>query len=192
MTKTNSQQKKKILFRALYAALISLMIIACAISIAMISTKNKTSLDIGEDVAVSTNTYIVPMQNATIAKDYSATELQYNETLKQWEIHKAIDFVASENLDVYAIKNGTVSKVYTNYLEGSVVEISHGDGLVSVYKSLDNVLVKVGDSVVAGAVIASAGETMAEELSTGKHLHLELILNGTKVDPNNYLSLGDK
>ena len=158
----------------------------------MISTKNKTSLDIGEDVAVSTNTYIVPMQNATIAKDYSATELQYNETLKQWEIHKAIDFVASENLDVYAIKNGTVSKVYTNYLEGSVVEISHGDGLVSVYKSLDNVLVKVGDSVVAGAVIASAGETMAEELSTGKHLHLELILNGTKVDPNNYLSLGDK
>lgn len=195
MDKTNSQQKKKVVMNYVYAILIGILVIACAVTIALVSVDNSNGrADVGDDgIDVSTTTYVVPMQNATIAKDYSGTELQYNDTLKQWEIHKAIDFIATDNLNVYAVADGTVSNVYTNYLEGTVVEISHSDGIVSIYKSLaSDVSVAVGDTVSAGQVIGQVGDSMAQESNTGAHLHFEMTVNGVKVDPNDYLSLGDK
>lgn len=195
MDKTNSQQKKKVVMNYVYAILIGILVIACAVTIALVSADNSNGrADVGDDgVDVSTTTYVVPMQNATIAKDYSGTELQYNDTLKQWEIHKAIDFIATDNLNVYAVADGTVSNVYTNYLEGTVVEISHSDGIVSIYKSLaSDISVAVGDTVSAGQVIGQVGDSMAQESNTGAHLHFEMTVNGVKVDPNDYLSLGDK
>lgn len=195
MDKTNSQQKKKIVMNYVYAVLIGILVIACAVTIALVSANNSNSrADIGDDgIDVSTTTYVVPMQNATIVKDYSGSELQYNDTLKQWEIHKAIDFQASDDLNVYAVADGTVSNVYTNYLEGTVIEISHSDGIVSIYKSLNNeVSVAVGDSVSAGQIIGQVADSMAQESNTGAHLHFEMTVNGVKVDPNDYLSLSDK
>ena len=78
-------------------------------------------------------------------------------------------------------------------MEGTVVEISHSDGIVSIYKSLaSDVSVAVGDTVSAGQVIGQVGDSMAQESNTGAHLHFEMTVNGVKVDPNDYLSLGDK
>ena len=195
MDKTNFQQKKKVVMNYVYAILIGILVIACAVTIALVSANNSNGrADVGDDgVDVSTTTYVVPMQNATIAKDYSGTELQYNDTLKQWEIHKAIDFIATDNLNVYAVADGTVSNVYTNYLEGTVVEISHSDGIVSIYKSLaSDVSVAVGDTVSAGQVIGQVGDSMAQESNTGAHLHFVMTVNRVNVDPNDYLSLGVK
>ena len=206
MNKSNTNQKKRIILNYLYAAIIGLLVIACAVIIGAVNSNGSTAkvptqvnpdVEIGggnnnQDIVVSAPTYVVPMKGATVAKDYSAKELQYNETLKQWEIHKAIDFVAGENLNVFAITDGTVSNVYTNYLEGTVIEITHSKGLVSVYKSLETANVKVGDKVVSGQVIGLAGQTMAQEQSASAHLHLEMLLNGVKVDPNNYIDLGAK
>ena len=195
MDKTNSSQKKKNLINYLYATFIGVLVVACAVTIAFINKQNtSTQANIGEEnVPVSTSVYVVPMKNATISKDYSGVELQYNETLKQWEIHKAIDFKAGEDLQVYAVASGTVSNVYTNYLEGTVIEITHNNGIVSIYKSLINdISVKVGDKVSAGSVIGKVGETMAQESKTGAHLHFEMTKNGVKVNPNNYLDLGTK
>lgn len=173
--------------------MVGLLVIACAIAIAVLNTDSNTNkAEISGGVPVSATTYVLPMQNAVVAKDYSGSELQYNDTLKQWEIHKAVDFVAGEDAKVMAVADGKVTNVYTNYLEGSVVEISHNNGLVSVYKSLTNVTVSVGDKVTAGQKIGEASETMAQEINTGKHLHFEMLLNGKKVDPNNYLALGNK
>lgn len=197
--KSKSQQnpqKKKVILTCIYALIVGLLILACAIIIATVTTKpNRTNQEVGpsEVVDVSTSTYVVPMQGATVVKDYSGTKLQYNNSLKQWEIHKAVDFLVGENTEVAAVANGTVSEIYTNHLEGTVVKIAHDKGLVSVYKSLDkNVKVAVGDSVAAGTVIGNASNSMTEELNTGVHLHLEMWLNGVKVDPNNYLALGNK
>ncbi len=195
MDRTNSQQKKKIVMNYVYAVLIGILVIACAVTIALVSTNNSNNrADIGDDgIDVSTTTYVVPMQNATIVKDYSGSELQYNDTLRQWEIHKAIDFQAGDDLNVYAVADGTVSNVYTNYLEGTVIEISHSDGIVSIYKSLNSeVSVAVGDNVSAGQIIGQVADSMAQESNTGTHLHFEMTVNGVKVDPNDYLSLGDK
>lgn len=194
MDRTNQTQKKKVIFNFIYASIIGLFIIGCALTIAFVSQDSNKKVEIGsgEDVVVSNASYVVPMKNYTIKKDYSGKELQYNDTLKQWEIHKAVDFVPTDNTDVFAVSNGTVSKVYTNHLEGTVVEISHGNGVVSVYKSLEKADVKVGDKVSAGQVIGSAGETMSQELKTGVHLHFEMLINGTKVNPNEYLDLSVK
>lgn len=195
MDRSNSQQKKKIVMNYVYAVLIGILVIACAVTIALVSTNNSNNrADIGDDgIDVSTTTYVVPMQNATIVKDYSGSELQYNDTLRQWEIHKAIDFQAGDDLNVYAVADGTVSNVYTNYLEGTVIEISHSDGIVSIYKSLNSeVSVAVGDNVSAGQIIGQVADSMAQESNTGTHLHFEMTVNGVKVDPNDYLSLGDK
>lgn len=202
MEKSERELRKKVIFNIIYATIIGLLIVACIVTIVAVNgktvnTKNPTQsvkpdANIKEDVVVSTTTYVVPIKDATIAKDYSATELQYNETLKQWEIHKAIDFIAGENLDVFAITSGTVSNVYNNYLEGTVIEITHNNGLVSVYKSLEVANVSVGDKVNAGQVIGKVGNSMAQELNAGAHLHFELFENGVKINPSNYLDLGSK
>ena len=200
MNKTNISQKKKTILNYVYATLIGLLVVACAVTIALVNAKNTKSVETetnvtppSESLPVATVTYVVPINNATIAKDYSGTELQYNDTLKQWEIHKAIDFVANDDLNVYAVSDGTVSNVYTNYLEGTVIEITHSNGLISIYKSLNSdVNVSVGNKISGGTVIGSVGETMAQELNTGAHLHFEMTKNGAKVNPNDYIDLGNK
>lgn len=193
MEKSNTTQKKRIVLNYVYAVIVGMLVIACATTIALIGAKKgRTDADISGATFVSADSFTVPMKNATISKDYSSSELQFNDTLKQWEIHRAIDFVATDDLDVLAIANGTVTNVYNNYLEGNVVEITHSKGLVSVYKSLSEVNVKIGDKVTSGQVIGTAGDSMAQELKTGKHLHFEMSLNGKKVNPNDYLDLGTK
>ena len=194
MNRTNLTQKKNNLITYIYAGVIALLILACAVVIAVVNINQTTNLNIGEEVVqVSANNFVVPMKNATISKDYSGSELQYNETLKQWEIHKAIDFIPADDLNVYAVAEGTVSNVYTNYLEGTVVEISHSNGIISIYKSLaKEVKVSVGEKVGAGLVIGSVSANMAQELKTGAHLHFEMTKNGAKINPNDYLDLGNK
>lgn len=194
MNKTNTIQKKSSLSSYVYAAVIAMLVAACAITIAVVNARNTNEANVGGDIVlVAGNTFVVPVKNATIAKDYSGSELQYNDTLKQWEIHKAIDFIASDDLNVYAVADGTVSKVSTNYLEGTVVEISHKNGLVSVYKSLkETTKVSVGDKVSASQTIGELADTMAQEVNTGAHLHFEMLKDGAKVNPNDYLDLGAK
>ena len=194
MHNTNTIQKKSSMTSYIYAGVIALLVAACAITIVVVNAKNTSLASINEDtVMVAANTFVVPVKNATIAKDYSGSELQYNDTLKQWEIHKAIDFIATDDLNVYAVADGTINKITTNYLEGTVIEIIHKNGLVSVYKSLNETTkVSVGDKVSAGQVIGELADTMAQEVNTGAHLHFEMLKDGVKVNPNDYLDLGNK
>ncbi len=196
MDKNYTQQKKNKITVYIYSIIVALLVIASAITIAFVNAKNTSNeASVGNEntVQVAATIYVVPMKNSTIAKDYSGSELQYNNTLKQWEIHKAIDFLASDDLNVYAVSDGTVSNVYTNYLEGTVIEISHSNGVVSIYKSLNkDVKVSVGNKVNAGAVIGSVAESMSQELNTGAHLHFEMKKDGKFVNPNDYLDLGIK
>ncbi len=196
MENKNSNQKKRVTLNYIYATLIGLLVIACAVTISFVTSQNiRTDGDVGmgDGVVVANTTYVVPLANATIVKDYSSKELQYNSTLKQWQIHKAVDLVSESSKDVLALTDGKVSNIYTNYLEGTVVEITHSNGLVSIYKSLaKDVKVEVGTQVSAGQVIGTVSESMAEELNSGAHLHFEVKLNGVLVDPNGYISLTNK
>ena len=137
-------------------------------------------------------TFRMPMENASVIKDFSDTELQNNETLNQWEAHLSVD-LTGENSDVFAVLDGTVSNVTYSFLEGHAVEIKHANGFSSFYSSLDeNVLVKVGDKVSAGQKIGEAGESASGELDLGSHLCFAMKLNDKSIDPNNYLDLQQK
>ena len=117
MDKNKSIQKKNT-WNYVYALIVGMLVVACAVTIALISSSNIKTAKVGDDaVQVSNSVFVNPMKDATITKDYSGAELQFNNTLKQWEIHKAIDFIAGEDVNVYAVSDGTVSNVYTNYLE---------------------------------------------------------------------------
>jgi murein DD-endopeptidase MepM/ murein hydrolase activator NlpD len=70
------------------------------------------------------------------------------------------------------------------YGYGKVVEVDHGYGLVTRYGHNSKHLVKVGDRVKRGQIVAEVGNTGR---STGPHLHYEVLLHGVPVNPNKYI-----
>ena len=75
----------------------------------------------------------------------------------------------------------TISEYGSSY--GNYVVISHGDGTTSLYAHMSSRAVSVGGVVNQGDVIGYVGSTGN---STGNHLHLEIRVNGTRVDPEQY------
>ncbi|MDD4816074.1 MAG: M23 family metallopeptidase [Clostridia bacterium] len=138
---------------------------------------------------VSVLSFTLPMMNATVIKDFSSTQLYLNQTLNKWEYHDGIDFVASD-LSVYAVADGVVSEVYSDYAFGNTVVITHSNNLKSVYSSLSsNVLVEVGDDVQKNQKIGTADQSASNEQADGAHLHFKLIEDNQNIDPANYLDL---
>ncbi|MBM7566510.1 M23 family metallopeptidase [Paenibacillus sacheonensis] len=84
--------------------------------------------------------------------------------------------------DVSAALSGVVTVSEKNPLNGNVVQIKHANGLVTIYNSLSDVQVKVGDSVKQGQLIAKAGRDELEK-SLGVHLHFEVRQNGKALNP---------
>lgn len=189
---TMEKAKRNTIRNTTYALLIAFAVILSATIIAVnvnsAPAKSSNSISVSAPVV----TYALPMENGSLVKDFSNKELQYNSTLKQWEIHKAVDITSDTSNNVYAIADGTVTNVYTNYLEGGVIEITHSNGLKSVYKSLTDISVKNGDYVKRSDVIASTSSTMAREAGTGNHLHFEMYENNILVNPNNYIDFSNK
>lgn len=124
----------------------------------------------------------------TIIADISVETLAYSETMGDWRTHDGVDIAAPLGTQVLAAANGTVSKLDQHDLMGTVVEIDHGQGLVSRYANLAAVpTVSEGDKVTTGDIIGSVGETAAFESTMQAHLHYELLKEGTPVDPADYL-----
>lgn len=143
--------------------------------------------------AQSKITFVMPIKNGVVIKDFSNTTLKYNSTLKQWEAHKGIDIKGEDNAEVMAGYDGEVLSIENNYLCGTIITIKHSDSLQSVYSSLDeNVSVSVGDAVKAGQVIGRVSTSAKSESADGPHLHFEILLNNVKTDPALYLDLGNK
>lgn len=128
-----------------------------------------------------------PVKGAIIA-GYSAEALAYNETMGDWRTHNGLDIASEQGTQVLAAAAGTVTALYEDDLMGTMVEIDHGQGLVSQYANLAAVpTVKVGDAVATGTVIGSVGQTAAAESGRASHLHYALLKDGYPMDPADYL-----
>ncbi len=105
------------------------------------------------------------------------------DSTNMWRTHNGVDIKASLGDPVKSIATGTVSSVKDDAKLGVTVVIDHGNGMVASYSNLNKTLsVKEGDSVSAGTVIGSIGNTSMTETST-THLHLEVKVNNELVDP---------
>ena len=99
-------------------------------------------------------------------------------------MHSGLDFAGPIGTPIQAAANGRVSFVGVKSGYGNVVEIDHGNGLITRYAHLSAFGVKRGAEVGAGDRIASMGSTGR---STGSHLHFEVRLNGRAVNPRTFL-----
>jgi murein DD-endopeptidase MepM/ murein hydrolase activator NlpD len=99
--------------------------------------------------------------------------------------HEGIDFPAETGTPVVAAASGKVVYAEWHPQYGKMVEIDHGNGLVSRYAHAAELRVKEGDLVVRGQRIASVGSTGR---STGPHLHFEVRQNGVPQNPARFLA----
>ncbi|CAM2936241.1 M23 family metallopeptidase [Paenibacillus sediminis] len=100
------------------------------------------------------------------------------------KLHKGVDFAVPIGTEVHAAEDGVVivADWWSGY--GNCVIIDHGNGVWSLYGHLSSYKVEKGDQVKRGDVVALSGNTGG---STGPHLHFEVRVNGTAVDPMPYL-----
>ncbi len=102
------------------------------------------------------------------------------------EFHKGLDLNGEYGDPIHSAADGIVIRAdYDGGGYGNVVDIDHGNGYVTRYGHCSKLLVKAGDLVHAGEVIAKVGSTGH---STGAHLHFEVWINGQPVNPKPYLS----
>ncbi len=150
-----------------------------------------------DDISVSVvdpskRVYSKPIQNATVTKDFSDEILVYSVTMNDYRVHLGVDFASSVGNPVAAFCDGVIQSIEEDPLMGYSVTVDHGDGLVSVYRNLAEILpqgIEVGKSVQSGEVIAGVGESALIECAESPHLHFEVLLNGEAVDPGDYLEL---
>ena len=98
--------------------------------------------------------------------------------------HDGVDLAGREGSDIISVAVGVVTYADDRYGYGNLVEVDHGDGLLTRYAHAKTIKVKVGDVVQKGQVVASMGSTGR---STGPHVHFEVLENGKSQNPETYI-----
>ena len=98
--------------------------------------------------------------------------------------HEGIDVSAPMGAPIVAPAGGIVRLITWETGYGNVLEIDHGDGIVTKYAHCSKIVVRLGEKVKRGQIIANVGST---GLSTGPHVHYEIHVNGKVVDPLTYV-----
>lgn len=130
----------------------------------------------GGSVSRTNKKYSVPMASYVyISSEYGP----------RWgSTHTGVDFAASTGTSIYSWKDGVVTTACWSGGYGNFIEVRHNDGTVSRYGHCSKIAVSKGQTVSAGQTIGYVGSTGN---STGPHLHFEIKVNGSFVNPLNYL-----
>ena len=118
-----------------------------------------------------------PLKKARVTSRF---DYRVNPVTGRYVFHTGIDLGAASGSDIMAMKSGKVVSAKYSGGYGKVVIIEHSDGIRTLYAHCSKLLVKAGDKVKRGEVIALVGSTGN---STGPHLHLEFRKGGKKYDP---------
>ena len=122
--------------------------------------------------------------NGEVINGYSDGELVKSKTLNVWRTHDGVDITGAQDEKVKSMTSGTVTKVYDDQMWGACVVIDHGNGFEGYYCGLSkDIPVAEGQSVSAGTVIGSVGNTAECEISEDSHLHFGVKKNGEWIDP---------
>jgi murein DD-endopeptidase MepM/ murein hydrolase activator NlpD len=100
-------------------------------------------------------------------------------------LHTGLDFPSPTGTAIHAAAGGVVRTAEMHPEYGMMLEIDHGNGLMTRYGHTSKILVKVGDLIKRGQVVADVGTTGR---STGPHLHFEVLVDGIPQDPQRFLA----
>ena len=129
---------------------------------------------------------IQPIANKELTRIASGFGVRIDPVYGYPKFHEGMDFIAKTGTDIYATGDGVVelAKWHSGY--GNCVIINHGYGYRTLYGHCERVLVREGQKVVRGEVIAKLGNTGK---STGPHLHYEVHVKGVPDNPAKYYYL---
>ena len=127
-------------------------------------------------------TYIKPISGGRLSSGFGRRTAP---TKGASSFHKGVDWATPVGTAVMASNAGVVTRAGWGKGYGYVIYISHADGRETRYGHLSKILVKVGQSVSQGEKIALSGNT---GVSTGAHVHFEILIGGSQVNPLNYLN----
>lgn len=105
----------------------------------------------------------------------------------QSAMHEGVDFMAEPGTAIHASAGGVVVYADTHAQYGNMIEVDHGNDIVTRYAHASRLMVKVGQVVRRGDIIAEVGHTGR---STGNHLHFEVRYKGTAQNPVRFLQAG--
>jgi len=127
---------------------------------------------------------IQPISNKTLSQISSGFGWRIQPLYKVREFHPGQDFAAIIGTPVYATADGVVEKVESSFHGyGNNIIINHGFGYKTLYGHLNGFAIKEGQKVKRGTTIGYVGNT---GMSTGPHLHYEVIKNNEKINPINF------
>ena len=128
----------------------------------------------------ASNGYFIWPVRGTITSNFGGRNLWGS-----YDYHLGIDICVAYGTGVKAADGGTVIKAGWEGTYGNLVAIRHDNGIITYYAHNSAILVSVGQKVYQGQIIAKVGATGN---ASGPHCHFEVRVNGTSVNPRNYLS----
>ena len=128
----------------------------------------------------------IPYYNIDGTNDEQAAALIYYEGI--YMQNTGVLYTSNNAFDVVSILDGTVKNIKEDSLMGNIVEIEHTNNLTTVYQSLGEVKVKVGDTVKQGDVIATSGQNKITT-DTSNALHFEVFYKGEVFNPEEFYLL---
>jgi murein DD-endopeptidase MepM/ murein hydrolase activator NlpD len=134
--------------------------------------------------------YFIWPVSGVLERGHSQEVLLYDRTMADWRRHNGWDIAAELGTQVAAVADGVVSRVYSDDLYGTVVEIQHPNGLRSVYANLAAVpTVVIGQQVSGGDILGAVGDTALGEIGEVCHLHFAMEDDTGAVDPALWLPM---
>lgn len=130
---------------------------------------------------------IQPIQNVELTRLASGFGMRIHPIYKARRMHWGIDFSAPRGTPIYATGDGIVSLSKTSLKKtgyGNQIEINHGYGYVTKYAHMQMLVVKKGDKIKRGQLIGYVGSSGG---STAPHVHYEIIKDGKKIDPIQFI-----
>jgi len=157
--------------------------------------------DDGQVVKVEDELFAMPVAeslNPVVARNFYRTDASYEEKetavieYENWYfINQGIDYTIDKEteFDVLSSLSGTVTRVQQDITVGWIVEVEHLYGVKTIYNSLSEVNVAVGDTVAQGDVLGTAGSNDFDP-NSGVHLHFEIVNGNVKHNPQDMIGKG--
>ncbi len=154
----------------------------------------KTNADTSEDekpASADIRYFVIPAVG-NISKEFEIDVPVYSLTMNDYRAHTGVDIAANLGEEVIASSGGVVSKIWNDPMMGSSITIDHGDNIYTTYKNLapgSTDSLSVGDRVMMGQTIGAIGESALIEIAEEPHVHVEMTVDGSYVDPLEYMSV---